>query len=98
MVNGFAVYYKDKDGFELPLTEYGVFSIYHTELKAKEFMQESADKISEILHPTKKFKATRNMFGAKKVEEIKPPVLPQYARDELIRQLKTLFVKKVTVA
>ncbi|CAL1777484.1 hypothetical protein BRC2024_QFGIOCBO_CDS_0101 [Acinetobacter phage vB_AbaM_PhT2-v2] len=99
MIAGYTIFYKDKDGFELPLTELGVFKIYPNERTAKTAMQELADSITNILHPIKTFKTKRTSFlGIKVVEEVEAPKLPEYARDELTRQLKTMFVKQVKVA
>ncbi|QAU04068.1 hypothetical protein Henu6_gp87 [Acinetobacter phage Henu6] len=94
---GYTVYYKDTDGYELPLTEYGEFTIYPNEGKAKERLEELKESIDAILHPKIVYKTMRKGFFKKVVEEVKPLPLPDYQRKQLNQQLKTLHVRKVSV-
>ncbi|AXF40594.1 hypothetical protein HYQ09_gp021 [Acinetobacter phage vB_AbaM_Konradin] len=98
MISGYAVFYKDKDGFDEALSELGVIKIFPNERSATLGMREYADKITNILNPTKEFKAERKLFGIKTVKEIERPEVPAYARELMTRQLKTMFVKQVKVA
>lgn len=94
---GYAIFYKDKDGFELPLTEYGEFVVYPNETKAKPALERLKTTLSDLLNPRITYRTVRKGFFKKEVEEIKPPYMPQWQRENLELQLKTIFIKRVGV-
>ncbi len=95
---GFAVYYKDKDGFEMPITEFGIASVFFNESRANKHLEDVKKDLTDLLNP-KIEQNTRRPIMHWLYPQIKkePPVYTlDPVRVELInRQLKTVFVKRV---
>lgn len=97
IVSGWALFVKDKDGFEQPLYEYGNIMVYPNEHQATSAKTKKLGEINDILEPRIDINSRKNLFGFK-VNTEKPPALSEGVRRELIQQRNTLFVRQVKFA
>lgn len=93
--SGYALFYKDPEGFELPLTEFGIFQIYPNENKATQALSEKIAEIENILNP--RVQVTKESFFRKQPKQVKSPHVSEGVRRDLMRQKSTLFVRQVKV-
>ncbi|ADG59924.1 hypothetical protein Acj9p024 [Acinetobacter phage Acj9] len=99
MLNGFALFYKDKDGYECPIrSDFLIVQIYASERQAIRGLADTKERIDNLLNPVKEIKLVRKgIFGPKVPEHIERPVLPDYVQHDLRQQFNTAFVKAVRV-
>lgn len=96
MTTGYALYYKDPEGFDEPLCKLGLITIYPNVHRAERALKELFAEIDNDLNPIKEFRTVKKgLFGTKTVEEIPKLQLPEYVRTHMIRVKKTAFVKAV---
>lgn len=95
MTSGYALYYKDPDGFDEPLYKLGLITIYPNIHRAERALKELLIEIDNDLNPIKEYKVERKGFFGKTVTEVPKPQMPEYARNHMIRVKKTAFVKAV---
>lgn len=94
-MNFYMIFYKDKDGFDVPLTEYGSAKV-HSHIGAADLdMKSIKGEITNLLAPIVKYKYVRTGFFKKELQKMETPKLQDWRVDELKRQYSTMFVKKV---
>lgn len=91
----YSLYYKDKDGFELPYFENSKLFFYTTLTESKYRLAELVLSIGEKLSTEPVPKSKWWKFSKTNVKY--KPMLTQYERETLQHVQKTLFVKKVKV-
>lgn len=93
----FALYYKDKEGFDLPYSNMGQLAIYTNENLAESAKKAAIEKFKNELNPKHEYSAKRSFFGKKTVIKIDNSLKDEWAIELINRQINTLYVKAVNV-
>lgn len=94
--HGFIITWTDKDGFELPLTEFGIIGVFPNKTRAHSAKVALEEKINDLLNPRVIYSRKTPWYSFKKFEKPEPPMtLPEYRIQELTQQKNTLSVKAI---
>lgn len=99
-MNYYGIYYKDKEGFEILCSEKGQMFVFSSKEEAKKKLAEFKKFLDDTLNPRIEYKTKPNIYfwEKKRMEEIRPPVLMPWVREELIQQFNTCSIKIISIA
>lgn len=95
MNTGYIAFYKDKDGYETILTEFGQFVVYPNEHQAQMALVKIQAQITDTLNPRHEYKTSG--FLRKTVVKIEPTQVPDHQRALYTQILNTAYVRRVQI-
>ena len=99
LTRNYMLFYKDTDGFEVPLSEFGLMLVYPNEGRAETGKARVIAKITDMIDPIVEVQVRKWwMFWVKKDEKPARERLTEFRRKELVQQKNTLFVREVRIA
>lgn len=96
-MKGYALFYKDKDGFETPLTEFGVIEVHPNKSSIAKFECDILDKIDDLLERKKIITKTKKFMFFTTTVETYPEPLKQHQIELYTRIKNTLFIREVAI-
>lgn len=100
----YCVFYKDKSGYSLPMTDdvkhyeiAGRFLVFQTKHLAEAKMREMEKALNDYLHPKIEYKTIKTGFFRKEVVKIPPEKIPDWHIQTVKQKLASMHVKSVKI-